>query len=71
MDYNTPDCSDLHYLPEFAQIHVHWFGDAIHPFYPLRPPYAPVLNLSKHQGLSQSVCSLPQVAKVLELQLQH
>ena len=29
------------------------------------------LNLSKHQGLFQSVSSLHQVAKVLEFQLQH
>ena len=29
------------------------------------------LNLSQHQGLFQSVSSLHQVAKVLELQLQH
>ena len=71
MDYSTPDSSDLHYLPEFAQIQVHWVGDAIHPSHPLCPLYAPALNLSKHQGLSQSVCALPQLAKVLELQLQH
>ena len=34
-------------------------------------PSSPALNLSQHQGLFQWVDSLHQVAKVLELQLQH
>ena len=29
MDYSMPGSSVLHYLPEFAQIHVYWIGDAI------------------------------------------
>ena len=29
MDCSMPDSPVLHYLPEFAQIHVHWLGDAI------------------------------------------
>ena len=29
MDCSMPGSSVLHYLPEFAQIHVHWVGDAI------------------------------------------
>ena len=29
MDSSTPGSSVLHQLPEFAQIHVHWVGDAI------------------------------------------
>ena len=28
MDCSMPGSSVLHYLPEFAQIHVHWVGDA-------------------------------------------
>ena len=31
MDCSTPGFPVLHYLPEFAQIHVHWVGDAIQP----------------------------------------
>ena len=31
MDCNMPVFPVLHYLPEFAQIHVHWVGDAIQP----------------------------------------
>jgi len=61
----------LPYLPEFAQTHAHWFGDAIQPSHFLLPPFYPALNLSQHQGLFQWVGSLHQVAKVLELQLQH
>ena len=36
----------LHYLPEFAQIHVHRVGDAIQPSCPLSPPSPPAFNLS-------------------------
>ena len=28
-DCSTPDSSALQYLPEFAQIHVHWVSDAL------------------------------------------
>ena len=37
MDCNTPGFSILHYLLEFAQIIVHWVGDAIQPSHPLLP----------------------------------
>ena len=39
MDSNTPDFPVLHYLPEFAQIHVHWVSDAIQPSHPLLFPF--------------------------------
>ena len=52
-----------HQLPEFTQIHVHWFGDAIQPSHPLSSPYPPALYLSQHQGLFQWVSSSHQVAK--------
>ena len=29
MDCSTPGASVLHYLPQFAQTHVHWVSDAI------------------------------------------
>ena len=41
-----------------------------YPSHPLLPPSALALNLSQHQGFSQWVSSLHQVAKVLELQHQ-
>ena len=37
----------------------------------LLPPIPPAFNLSQHQGLFQWISSSHQVAKVLELQLQH
>ena len=71
MDCSTPGFPLLHHLSEFAQTHVHWVGDAIQPSHPLSSPSPPALNLSQHQGLFQWVSSSHQVAKVLELQLQH
>ena len=40
-----------HHLWEFTQTHIHWVGDAIQPPHPLLIPYAPIFNLSQHQGL--------------------
>ena len=59
---NPVDCSPpgslvLHYLPEFAQIHVYWVGDAIQPSHPLSLRFAPALSPSQYQGLSQWVGS--------------
>ena len=44
---STPGFPVLHYLPEFAQTHVHWLEDAIQPSHPLSPSSPPVLNLSQ------------------------
>ena len=70
MDCSMPGIPVLHYLPEFAQTHVHWVDDAIQPPDLLLPP-SPALNLFQHEGLFQWVSSLHLVAKELELQLQH
>ena len=59
MDFSTAGFPVHHQLLELAQTHVHLFGDAIQPSHPLSSP-SPAFNLSQHQ-----------VAKVLELQLQH
>ena len=37
MNCSTPGFPVLHYLPEFAQTHVHWVGDAIQPSHPPLP----------------------------------
>ena len=37
MDSSAPGFPVLHHLPEFAQVHVHWVGDATQPFHPLSP----------------------------------
>ena len=71
MDCSTPGLPVHHQLPEFTQTNVHWVGDAIQPSHPLLSPSSPDFNLSQHQGLFQGVGSSYQVAKVLELQLQH
>ena len=71
MDCSTPGLLVHHQLPGLAQTHVHWVGDAIQPSHPLSSPSPPAFNLSQHQGLFQWVSSSHQVAKVLELELQH
>ena len=73
---NSMDCSTsgfpvLHCLPEFAQTHVHWVGDAIQPSHPLSSLSSPVLSFPQHQGPFLWVSSSHQAAEVLELQLQH
>ena len=70
------DCSTLgfpvhRHLPEPAQTHVRWIGDAIQPSHPLSSPSLPALSLSQHHGIFQWISSSHQVAKMLELQLQH
>ena len=47
----------FHCLPEFAQIHIHWVGNAIYPLHPLPPPSPFAFKLSRHQGLFQWVSS--------------
>ena len=46
MNCSTPGFPVLHYLPEFAQTHVHWVSDAIQPSNLLSPPYPPAFNFS-------------------------
>ena len=71
MDCSTPGFPAHQHLLEFTQTHVHCIGDAIRPSHPLSSPSPPAFSLSQHQGLSQWVSSSHQVAKALELQLQH
>ena len=71
MDSSTPGFSVHHQLPEPTQTHVHCIGDAIQPSHPLSSPSPPAPNPSQHQSLFQWVNSSHEVAKVLELQLQH
>ena len=70
MDCIMPGFPVLHYLSEFAQIHVHWVSDAIQLSHPLSSPYPLAFNLSQYQSLFQRVSSSHQMAKVLELQHQ-
>ena len=57
--FETPDCSTpgfpvLHHLPELAQIHVLWVGDAIQPPHPPSSPSPPAFNLSQHVFSNES-----------------
>ena len=70
MDCSMSGFPVLYHLLKFAEIHVRWVGDAIQPSHPLSSP-SPAPNPSQHQSLFQWVSSSHQVAKVLELQLQH
>ena len=56
-------------LPEFAQIRIHWVGDAIQSFHPLSFP-SPLPSVFPSIRVFSRVSSSYQVAKVLELQLQ-
>ena len=71
VDCSTPGFPVHHQLPEFTQTHAHWVGDAIQPSHPLLSPFPSAFNFSQRWGLFWWVNSLHQVAKVLELQLQH
>ena len=51
VDCSTTGLTVFRHLPELAQTHVRWFGDAIQPSYPLQSPSPPAFNLSQHQGL--------------------
>ena len=71
MDCSMPGLPVHHQLPAFTQTHVYWVGDAIQSSHPLLSPSPPAFNFSQHQGLFKRVSSLHQVAKELEIQLQH
>ena len=70
-DCSMPGLSVHYQLLGLTQIQLHWVSDAIQPSHPLLFPFSPAFNLSQHQGLFQWVCSSHQVAKILQLQLQH
>ena len=71
MNCSMPGFPVLHYLPEFAQIHLHSVSEAIQLSHPLSPPSPLALNLCQYQGLFQWVGPSHQMAKILDLQLQH
>ena len=71
MDCSTPGLPVHHQILMFTQTHVHWVSDTIQLSHPLSSSSPPSFNLSQHQGLLKGVSSLYQVAKVLELQIQH
>ena len=62
MDCSMPGFPVHQQFPEPTQTQVH----GVQPSHPLLSPSPPAFSLSQHQGLFQWVCSLHQVAKVLE-----
>ena len=64
MDCSMPGFPVYQDLPELVQTHVYQVRDAIQPSYALSFPSPTAFNLSKHQGLFQSVSSSHQVVKV-------
>ena len=50
MDCSIPGFPVHHYLPEFAQTHVHWIGYAIQPFHLLLLLAPPAFNLYQQSG---------------------
>ena len=66
---STPGLPVHHQLLEPTQTHVHWVGDAIQPSHSVVP--FSCLQSFPASGLFQWVNSSHQLAKILELQLQH
>ena len=52
MDCSMPGLPVHLQLPELAQTHVRWVGDAIQPSHPLSYPSPSAFNLSQHQVFS-------------------
>jgi hypothetical protein len=48
-----PGLSVPHHLLEFAQVHVHWISDAIHPSHPLSPSSSPSYMWLNHSEISE------------------
>ena len=55
MDCSTPGSLIVYCLPELAQTHVHWVGDAIQLSHPLSSPPFPAFNLSQDQVFSNEL----------------
>ena len=71
MDCSMPGFPVLHQLPELAQTHIHQVGDAIQPLILCRPLlFLPPISFPASGSFPTSPF-FHQVAKVLELQLQH
>ena len=73
---NPMECSAqgfpvLHYLPMFAQTHVHWVSDATQPSDPLSLPSPPALNLFSASRSFSMNWFFASGDQLLALQLHH
>ena len=71
-DCSMPGFPVLHHLPEFAQTHVHWFGDSIQPSHPLPslillPSIFPSISVFSNEKSSIGILAL---ASVLPMNIQ-
>ena len=72
MDCSMPGLPVHHqFSGVYSKTHAHWVGDATKPSHPLWSLSSPAFILSQHQDLFQWVSSSHQVAKRLEVHLQH
>ena len=55
MNCSTTGLLVLHYLPEFAQTHVHWIHDTIQPSHPLLSPSPLAFNLPSFRVFSSEL----------------
>ena len=58
MNCNPPGFPVLHHLPEFAQTHVHWVGDAVQPSHPLllQPSVFPSIRIFSNESALHIRC---------------
>ena len=71
-DCSTPGLPVPHHLPELAQTHVHWIGDAIQPSHPLPSPSPPsfqqrLLSLCPWFGAKPRISLFPSLPSHLSL----
>ena len=71
MDCSMPGFPVPSHFPEFAQVHVHWIGDAIQLSHPLSLSSPSAFNLSQHHCLFQLVSCLHQVGKYWSFGISH
>ena len=58
LDCSIPGFPVLHYLLEFAQIHVHWASDTIQPSHPLSSPAPPLPSVFPSTKFSSNESAL-------------
>ena len=71
MNHSPPGLPVHHQLPEFTPTYVQVVSETILPSHPPSSSSPPAPNPFQHQGLFQWVNSSHEVAKLLEIQLQH
>ena len=75
IDCSIPGFLVLHYLPEFAQTHVHWVSDANQPSHPIFPntivKWISYRNQTEASGILISIFICIHVFRILQLDSYH